>query len=130
MKFNRLQSLDGNDTSTRRPYNGELSVENDDFRLEAERLTVGNGEVAFHLKGGDSEGTYSVEGRSTMSSDGRYVSERLPVRYTRYAGEDQVVIVLTQVEETQQGCRASGEWRQDGECYKFHGLLRPFRAQT
>ena len=130
MKFNSLHPPDGNATSKRRPYNGELSVENDDFRLEAERLIVGNGEVAFHLKGGDSEGAYSVEGQSTISSDGRYVSGRIPVKYTLYAGEDQVVIVLTQVEETQQGCRVSGEWHQDGECYKFHGLLGSFRSQT
>lgn len=129
MKFNSLHSPDGNATSTRRPYNGELSVENDDFRLEAERLIVGDGEVVFHLKGGDSEGAYSVEGRSTRTSDGRYVSARLPVRYTQYAVEDQAVIVL-QVEETQRGCRVSGEWLQDGESYGFHGLLVPFRAQT
>ena len=71
-------------------YTGKLSVEGDEFKLEAERLIVRCTEVAFHLSGADAEGgTYSIEGKATSRnatslSQGTgilYVSEDLPVKY-------------------------------------------------
>lgn len=119
-------------------YMGRLSVEDEAFELRAERFSVRARdaertdilEVAFRLEGADSGNAYSIEGVSKRVPDGRYVSGLLPVQYPgQYAGVDEAEIVLTQVEETPEGCEVEGEWREYGEVYPFSGLLEPFLAQ-
>ena len=115
-------------------YTGELSVEGDEFTLEAERLIVRDTEVAFHLSGADEDGTFSIEGKATsrnatsMAQGTRvwYESEDLPVIYKRYAAQDKAVIVLWRVDQTEHCCEVNGEWRQYGERWTFSGHLKPF----
>ena len=115
-------------------YIGELSVEGDEFTLEAERLIVRDKEVAFYLTGADGDGTFSIEGKATSrnatsESQGTgvwYVSEDLPVKYEHYAAQDKAVIALRRIDQTEHCCEVNGEWRQNGERWAFSGRLKPF----
>ena len=117
-------------------YTGELSVEGDEFTLEAKRLIVRDTEVAFNLFGADDDGPFSIEGKATsrnatsVSQGTRvwYESEDLPVIYKHYAAQDRAVIALSRIDQTQHGCEVNGEWRQDGERWTFSGRLKPFRV--
>lgn len=114
-------------------YTGELSVEGDEFTLEAERLIVSDTEVAFHLIGVDGDGPFWIEGEATSQnatsvSQGTrvwYESEDLPVIYKHFAGQYKAVIVLG-IDQTEHCCEVNGEWRSDGERWTFSGHLKPF----
>lgn len=116
-------------------YKGELSVEGDEFALEAERLIVSDTEMSFHLIGKDYDyGRFSIDGKATSRNATSvsqrtsvwYVSEVLPVKYEQYADQDKAVIALCLIDQSQHGCEVNGEWREDGNCWTFSGCLKPF----
>ena len=119
-------------------YTGRLTVEDEAFELTAERFIVRARdaertdifEVAFQLEGRYDGDTYSTDGVSTNAPNGRYVSKTLQVEWAESGAVGEARVVLTQVEETREGCQVEGEWHEYGDCYRFSGLLDPFLAQT
>ena len=120
-------------------YKGRLTVEDEAFQLIAERFIVRARdakrknilEVAFQLAGPYDGDAFSVDGVArNVSSDGRYVSEPLQVQWERHEGVDEAVVVLTQVEETPEGCEVEGNWHEYGDRYRFSGRLDQFLAQS
>lgn len=107
-------------------FKGELSVENGDFDLHAERVVVRETEVAFNFNGVDEYGEFSIEGVAERKPSGTFESEDLPVTYPQYSDPSQAAIRFVRLEAIRQRCRVVGEWREANERWQFEGLLERF----
>jgi hypothetical protein len=62
---------------------GELEVEDGDFVLDAERLIVKDGEVAFMFSGLDEWGDFRIEGVAKRTERGTFVASNPRLIYPK-----------------------------------------------
>jgi len=112
-------------------YSGELEVLGGAFILDANRLVIRDREVAFKLAGVDGDGEFQVEGISTLTSNGRYVSNNLKVEYTGYSGKDDAIIQFNVIKPTEKKlrCYVEGRWLRGIEVWPFSGNLRLYKSK-
>lgn len=111
-------------------YSGELEVEDGDFVLDADRLIVRDGEVAFMLSGSDEWGDFRIEGVAKRTEQGAFIASNLRLVYPKYESKDLATIQFDEVNQTAQKvrCRVKGIWRQYGDTWAFSGNLGPYKA--
>ena len=111
-------------------YSGELEVENGEFVLDADRLIVRDGEVAFMLSGSDDWGDFRVEGVAKRAAHGTFIASNLRLVYPNYVSQDFASIQFDEVVQTVQKvrCRVKGKWNQYGDTWAFSGNVGPYKA--
>ncbi len=111
-------------------YSGELEVEDGDFILNADRLIVRDGEVAFMLSGSDEWGDFTIEGVAKQTEQGPFIASNLRLVYPKYVSKDLATIQFDELNQTAQKvrCRVKGTWKQYGDTWTFSGNLVPYKA--
>lgn len=111
-------------------YSGNLEVENGNFVLDADRLIVRDGEVAFMLSGSDDWGDFRIEGVAKQTEQGTFIASNLRLIYPQYVSNDLATIQFDEVTQTAQKvrCRVKGIWNQHGDTWDFSGNLGPYKA--
>ncbi len=117
-------------------YSGEVEVEDNDFAMEFERFIIRENEIAIAGSGDDEDGAFkfeSLEGTGQKNELGQY-NIAIKFVYPDYRlgnkpWEGQGIIVIQSAEETpkRQKCSVKGEWRQDGDSWKFMATLENFK---
>lgn len=110
-------------------YTGVVEVQGGDFILDADRIIIRDGEIAFKFIGSDEYGDFDAEGKATLTSDGKYISSRIKVNYSSFVSDDHATIHFTIVKPTlgKMRCKVEGKWVQ-GKTWSFSGNLRPYKS--
>lgn len=111
-------------------YSGELEVEGGKFILDADRLIVRDGEIAFMLSGSDEWGDFRIEGVAKQTEQGTFIASNLRLIYPQYVSKDLATIQFDEINQTAQKVRCSvkGKWNQYGDMWIFSGNLGPYKA--
>ena len=110
-------------------YSGFFDVENNDFKLKAERFIIRENEVAFHFEGSDESGGFEIEGTAIKKNDGFYFASNLDLKYFQdYTSQDEASIKIVVYSSSRTKCRIEGVWIQDRIEYKFSGELTVRKA--
>lgn len=112
-------------------FSGELEVQDGTFILDADRLVIRDGVIAFTLSGSDDDGEFKVDGNANLTSSGKYVSNKLKVHYSRFIGKDDATIQFDVIMPTAKKlrCRVEGRWVRGIEVWPFSGNLHPFKPE-
>ncbi len=114
-------------------YSGELEVQGGAFILDADRLVIREGVVAFMFSGSDGDGDFKAQGTAMITSRGTYVANQVKVDYQGFGKEsdDHATIQFDVVMPTakQLRCQVEGKWLQ-GETWQFSGKLRKFKEKA
>lgn len=112
-------------------YSGELEVHGGAFILDADRLVIRDGVIAFTLSGSDDDGEFKVDGNANLTSSGKHVSNKLKVHYSRFVGKDDATIQFDVIKPTAKKlrCYVEGRWLRDIEVWPFSGNLRPYKSK-
>lgn len=110
-------------------YSGELEVLGGDFILDADRLVIKDGEVAFTLSGIDVHGKFRATGSAIQTNNECFVCKQIKVDYQGFVFKDEATIRFDLVMPTEKKhrCHVEGKWVQ-GDTWLFSGNLRRYKA--
>jgi len=110
------------------PYVGFFDVQGGDFNLNAERFIVREREnvISFLFTGDDEYGEFKMEGVANITAHDFYRAENCEIIRTNYAAADRATIIFRDVDENDDHttCDVVGSWNQEGDEWRFTGLLR------
>lgn len=112
-------------------FSGELEVDERAFILDADRLVIRDGEVAFMLSGSDDDGDFKADGNAKITRNGKYISNKIKVKYSGFVGKDDATIQFDVIKPTAKKlrCYVEGKWLQGVDIWPFSGNLRPYKSK-